>query len=509
MAETESTIPQAPLSEAAAVPIQGVPVKKERVSVALSEENLAAFLGAETSGRRPVAPAPASEVPVMLELLSEAQEKPHMAQARPVPAPPLAETTENTLALIAAIKENRAELLRSRPSVKPATIPPLPVKAALEPAAAPAPRSRGTVFPASAPPPAPIPAWAMPRPSSPSRLAAALHKMPGGGKSLLILGAVIAIGGISAGLVLRNQRTAKANTTATAPAPVVTPAAASGNTFPLQLRAEVQSNGSIDLRWNPQSALIAQAREGRLVATEANQTARTIAIALDQLKSGHSSYQPRSERVEFRLEVVDQSGSIAEESALALAPPAAGKAENPSPQPIPPLETPVVTADQPALLSRPPSRIFTPPAAQPVAEQHPIVDIPPALPNMAVPSLGTSGQMPRALAAPPSPPPTPAPAPAPRQIQVADTLQAANLIKRVAPAYPPLAKAAHLEGTVRFQAIIGTNGAIRNLEVLGGPPLLRPAAIDAVRQWVYRPTLLNGQPLEVVTQIEVAFKLGQ
>jgi len=339
-------------------------------------------------------------------------------------------------------------------------------------------------------------------------LAAALDKIPGGRKSVLTLGMVIAIGGISAGLVVRNQRTAKASTAVMVSPPAAAPAAESGNAFPLQLQAELQGNGSINLRWNSGSPLIAQAREGRLVVTETNQKAQTIAFSLDQLKSGHWSYQPGSERIEFRLEVVDQSGSIAEESALALVPAAAGKTENPPPQPIPSPQAPVVIPEQPASLSRPPARIFTPPAAQPVPEQHAIVDTPPALPNMAVSALGTAGQMPRAIA-PPSPPPAPAPAPAPRQIQVVETLQAANLIKRVAPVYPPLAKAARLEGAVRFKATIGTNGSIRNLEVLSGPPMLRQAAIDAVRQWVYRPMLLNGQPLEVVTQIEVSFKLGQ
>jgi hypothetical protein len=333
MAETESTILKPPLPEAAAVP-----AKKERVSIVLSEENLAALLGLETSGRKPLTPGSAGEVPSTLVLLSHAREKQLPEQGPPVPAVPLAETVGGTLALIAAIKENRAELLRSKPSASPATIPPAPVTAALEPAAPPAPRSRGTVFPASAAPPAPIPRWAMPRPTSPSlpsRLAAALDKIPGGRKSLLILGAVIAIGGISAGLVLRSQPTARPNTAAMAPVRAVAPAAAPGNTFPLQLRAELQDNGAIGLWWNPQSPLIAQAREGRLVIAETNQQAQTIAVSLEQLKIGHWSYQPRSERVEFRLEVVDPSGSIAEESALAPGPPATRKTESSSPRQTP------------------------------------------------------------------------------------------------------------------------------------------------------------------------------
>jgi protein TonB len=88
-------------------------------------------------------------------------------------------------------------------------------------------------------------------------------------------------------------------------------------------------------------------------------------------------------------------------------------------------------------------------------------------------------------------------------------LQAAKLVKQVAPVYPPLAKTARVQGAVRFQAIIGKDGVIRNLDVIGGAALLQQAAIDAVKQWTYRPTLLNGQAVEVSTTIEVRFSLGQ
>jgi periplasmic protein TonB len=62
---------------------------------------------------------------------------------------------------------------------------------------------------------------------------------------------------------------------------------------------------------------------------------------------------------------------------------------------------------------------------------------------------------------------------------------------------------------VRLEAVIGQNGRISSLQVTSGHPLLVPAALDAVRQWVYLPTLLNGEPVEVLTQIEVHFKLGE
>ncbi len=74
-------------------------------------------------------------------------------------------------------------------------------------------------------------------------------------------------------------------------------------------------------------------------------------------------------------------------------------------------------------------------------------------------------------------------------------------------AYPPEAKAARIQGVVRFEALIGKDGRLRSLTVLTGHPLLIPAAQEAVEQWEYRPFLLNGEAVEVETQIEVTFTL--
>jgi protein TonB len=81
------------------------------------------------------------------------------------------------------------------------------------------------------------------------------------------------------------------------------------------------------------------------------------------------------------------------------------------------------------------------------------------------------------------------------------------LIASVDPFYPPLAVQARVQGTVRFTAIIGKDGHVANLQLIGGHPLLVQAAQDAVRQWAYQPTYLNGTPVEVVTQINVPFAL--
>jgi periplasmic protein TonB len=83
-----------------------------------------------------------------------------------------------------------------------------------------------------------------------------------------------------------------------------------------------------------------------------------------------------------------------------------------------------------------------------------------------------------------------------------------NLIRRVQPAYPPLARSARIQGQVVLSATISKVGAIENLRVLTGHPMLVGAAIDAVRQWRYRPYILNNEPVEVETQITVNFSLS-
>jgi protein TonB len=83
-----------------------------------------------------------------------------------------------------------------------------------------------------------------------------------------------------------------------------------------------------------------------------------------------------------------------------------------------------------------------------------------------------------------------------------------NLIRKVQPTYPALARSARIQGAVMLQAVISRQGTIENLIVLTGHPMLVPAAIDAVRQWHYRPYILNNEPVEVETQITVNFSLA-
>jgi periplasmic protein TonB len=115
--------------------------------------------------------------------------------------------------------------------------------------------------------------------------------------------------------------------------------------------------------------------------------------------------------------------------------------------------------------------------------------------------LGNTGSVP-VLAKTPEPTPN-------KRMRVASRVAAANLIHDVAPIYPPEAGRARIEGTVVLLALIGKDGAVRDVRVQSGSPLLAQAAIDAVRQWRYRPYLLNGEPVEVDSQVTVTFNLSK
>ena len=94
------------------------------------------------------------------------------------------------------------------------------------------------------------------------------------------------------------------------------------------------------------------------------------------------------------------------------------------------------------------------------------------------------------------------------KLRVSAGVTAGLLLKRVEPTYPPLAKTARVQGTVILHAIISKEGTIEGLTLVSGPAMLAPAAIDAVKQWRYKPYLLNGDPIELDTTVEVHFNLG-
>lgn len=178
-----------------------------------------------------------------------------------------------------------------------------------------------------------------------------------------------------------------------------------------------------------------------------------------------------------------------------------------------------------------PARVFTPVLTAPVAIPEHVAAIASVLdapPEMEI-AEGVVGGMPGGLpggvlggvtGGPAIPPPalaprpvTPAPEPKapeieePGRIEVDSAIQAGKLVTMIQPVYPPMARQARVQGDVRLTAIIDRTGKVTELKVLEGNPLLIGAARSAVERWRYRPTLLHGQPVEVVTIITVEFRL--
>ncbi len=96
----------------------------------------------------------------------------------------------------------------------------------------------------------------------------------------------------------------------------------------------------------------------------------------------------------------------------------------------------------------------------------------------------------------------------PQRVRVSSGVVSGLLVRKVQPNYPPLARQARIQGVVILQAQISKTGDIENLQLISGHPMLAPAAIEAVKQWKYRPYLLNGEPVEVETQVQVNFTLA-
>ena len=336
----------------------------------------------------------------------------------------------------------------------------------------------------------------------------------------LAIAAVITIAGVAALLTMDRWRPARE------PAPAAD----------LQMQVEAQGKGLITIRWNPKSAPVLRAREGRLVTTEPGQPPRTVALDLDQLKAGHVYYQSQADSLEFRLEVVDRAGSLTKESVLTLSSgtpaviaPTTSPSASPSPtanapaqipakvapavkEPAPPTEPAKTTQPQEtASANRPAIRQFTPPPVSPARSESKgavLLDAPAAVPGAAaiasspigVPASVTDIGVPPVSAAPQVAQP-----PAPKPARLGGNLQPGALIKKVSPIYPAILKLTNVRGAVRFTGTIGKDGKIRDLQFVSGNKALVQAATDAVKQWVYRPTMLDGEPVEVITQIEVDF----
>ncbi|MCX6631124.1 MAG: energy transducer TonB, partial [Candidatus Solibacter sp.] len=93
----------------------------------------------------------------------------------------------------------------------------------------------------------------------------------------------------------------------------------------------------------------------------------------------------------------------------------------------------------------------------------------------------------------------------PQRITISGDAVARQRLRDVPPVYPELARQAGIQGEVKFRIVIDKPGRVSNITVIGGHPLLIPAALDALKQWEYSPTLLNGQPVEVATEVSIPF----
>jgi len=192
------------------------------------------------------------------------------------------------------------------------------------------------------------------------------------------------------------------------------------------------------------------------------------------------------------------------------------------PAPPPPMLAKVVPHSTPAARKFNPDALVSPvavPKMVAIISEAPAIEleamaggIPGGVPGPALPGTGT-GFFNNALSVAPPPPPPPAkavapPPAAPAQITVGGDVQAGRILQQIQPVYPALARRGRIQGNVQLKAIISADGKIKTLTVVSGNPLLVDAALDAVRRWSYLPTLLNGIPVEVKTEILVRFELG-
>jgi protein TonB len=182
----------------------------------------------------------------------------------------------------------------------------------------------------------------------------------------------------------------------------------------------------------------------------------------------------------------------------------------PPPPPPPPPPAPVKTIIKPVARLIQSGKLMQPRAIPKDVAVFKEAELPPDVINNSnqggvfggLPGQGNIGGM-----APAAPPPPPKAA-TPSRIKQGGQVTAASIITQTHPVYPPLARQARIQGTVVLHAIIDKDGKVAQLEVVSGHPLLVQSALDAVKQWRYKPTLLNGDPVEVDTTIQVTFTMG-
>jgi TonB family protein len=301
-----------------------------------------------------------------------------------------------------------------------------------------------------------------------------------------------------------------------------TPGAAQ-DASPLALRVD-RNGGDIVLTWNRESDPIKAASRAVLSISDGAQH-ENVELDLPQLRNGSIVYAPVTSDVVFRMEVIGGNSKTTSESVRVLRtrPSPLGEpeqAQTPATPAVPPKPESAATAtgadlpagaapvdDQKVALAQ----AVRPFRAESLAQRlraTPSTDMPDT-PAIGVPAASSNvnlGNLISTQAAPLPPPSAPAAAPAIEKKNVGGQIQQAVILKRVDPQYPRLALNSGAGGVVELMATIGPNGRVKAVQVIKGHPLLRQAAIDAVKQWVYQPTVLNGVPVEAQTQVFLNFR---
>ncbi len=310
------------------------------------------------------------------------------------------------------------------------------------------------------------------------------------------------------------------------------------DTSALALRVE-RSSGELLLSWNRDSEVIKSAAKAVLAISDGDQH-ENVTLDLGQLRNGSIVYSPSSSDVVFQLSVTGQNSSqVQSESLRVLRTRPSPMPENPTASqeklaaatrvnntaPVsnsPLLATPVAPPEvTPAPAVEEPKPVPAAPQVKPFRADSLSTRLRPALPSDLPEAPGLSTTSPAAVPLPgvnllSLPQPVPVPGSASQagssgatkqgsQIKQGGQIQQAELIYHKNPEYPLVARQAHVQGVVVVSAMIGTDGKVKSANAVSGPALLQKAAVEAVKQWIYKPTTLNGAPVEGETRVEIRF----
>jgi protein TonB len=314
-----------------------------------------------------------------------------------------------------------------------------------------------------------------------------------------------------------------------------------GDASPLQLRVE-RTNGELLLTWNRDSAAIRNATKAVLNINDGEQH-ENVEMDLAQLRNGSIVYSPQTADISFKMEVTgkDESKTTSESVRVLRTRPSplqdqpaaqangAGKPNQPvpaapvtTPAPVQGATTPTATpvAQTPDPNAQPESKPVVPTrsfnasslsARLRPAQTNDMPDAPTvaggavssAIPGVNLNSVGATPNAP--VPAPAAPAPAAPTANNNSSSKSGGQIQQAVLVYKKDPEYPKLARQTGARGAVKLTATVGKDGKVKSVKVLSGHPMLQAAAVEAVKQWVYKPTLLNGQPVETDTEIVLNF----